>query len=55
MWPCWRLVKERLASKEELESSWSIDDVVAGNEVLDAWADAERRTRLKSKAKSKTR
>ena len=49
MWPCWRLVKERMATKEELETHWSIDDIVQANEVLDAWADAERRARRKAK------
>jgi hypothetical protein len=41
-------VKERLATKQELETCWSIEDVIDGNEVLDAWADAERKARKKA-------
>lgn len=54
MWPCWRLVKEKLASKQELETVWSIDDVADGNEVLDAWAEAKQRAREKAEAKAKS-
>lgn len=41
VWPCWRLILERVATLEELDRHWSIDDVADANEALDAWKDAQ--------------
>lgn len=35
-------MKEGLATIEEIDRHWSIDDVTDANEVLDAWHEAER-------------
>jgi len=40
-WPVWRLVVQHVASLEELERWWSIEDVADANEALDATAEAE--------------
>ena len=37
----WRLVLEHVATLREIEEFWSIDDVAAGNEALDAWREAQ--------------
>jgi len=37
--PCWRLVIEKIASLEELETHWSLDDVARANAILDMQAD----------------
>jgi hypothetical protein len=34
------LVVEHLTTREEIDRSWSIDDLADGNEVLDAWHEA---------------
>jgi hypothetical protein len=41
VWPCWRLWAEGKATKEALETTWSIDDIADANDVLDAWHEAE--------------
>lgn len=35
----WRLVLERMATLEEIERSWSIDDVMRANALLDMRSD----------------
>lgn len=40
-WPVWRLVLEGVATLHELETHWSIDDLVSANAALDAKAEAE--------------
>lgn len=40
IWPCRRLVLERVATLQELETVYSIDDVAEANEALDAWQEA---------------
>lgn len=37
----WRLVVKQVATLQELETWWSIDDLRDANEALDAMADAE--------------
>lgn len=40
--PVWRLaLRERVATLAEIDASWSIDDVLDANELLDMYADAE--------------
>lgn len=41
MWPAWRLWERGKATREALETTWSIDDVADANDVLDACAEAE--------------
>lgn len=43
MWPCWRLVERRVASLEQLRSTWSLVDVDEANEMLDAIDEAKAR------------
>lgn len=33
-WPVWRLVLERVATLAELDTAWSLDDLVRGNLAL---------------------
>jgi hypothetical protein len=40
-WPLWRLVLEKVATKQELDTHWSIDDVADANEALDAQYEAQ--------------
>lgn len=37
----WRLVTDRIATLEEIERFWSLDDVLRANSVADAKAAAE--------------
>lgn len=41
MWPCHRLVIERIATLSELEAHYSITDVAEVNEALDAYLEAQ--------------
>lgn len=34
-WPVWRLVLAKIATLDEIDTSWSIDDVFDANAVLD--------------------
>jgi len=34
-WPLWRLVTGKIATLSEIEASWSFDDVVRANALLD--------------------
>ena len=36
----WRLVVERVATLQEIETAWSIDDLMDANDFLDAWIEA---------------
>lgn len=40
-WPVWRLIFEGVATLQEVEQHWSIDDVLDANEMLDAKAEAQ--------------
>ncbi len=41
-WPVYRLVVEKLATLQELESHYSIDDVANVNEALDVSQEAKK-------------
>lgn len=41
-WPVWRLVCEGVATLQEIETSWTLADVLDGNEALDAFTLARR-------------
>jgi hypothetical protein len=43
-WPIWRLVESRIVSLTEIESTWSLDDVLRANTVLDIKAKIEEAT-----------
>jgi len=36
----WRVVKEGMATLQEIEAHWSVEDVLNANVVLDAWHEA---------------
>jgi hypothetical protein len=40
---CWRLIVERVATLEALESHWSLDDVMDANDAMDALEEARAR------------
>lgn len=40
-WLIGRLIAEKIATREALETHYSFDDVIEDNEILDAWATAE--------------
>src|SRR5690606_37556401 len=44
-WPAERLILARVATRHELETTYSIDDLADGNDALDAQLEAERRAR----------
>jgi len=41
LWPCYRLVLERLATQTEIDTTMSIDDVDRLCIALDAWRSAK--------------
>ena len=41
-WPVERLILERVASRQEIETHYNFTDVVAGNEALDVWIRAQK-------------
>lgn len=47
LWPAERLMLKHIATLQELETHYSIDDVCDRNEALDAWEDAEAVAREK--------
>ncbi len=49
-WPIWRLILQGVATLQEIETHWSLSDVVAANRALDAKLDAERQAYEKQKA-----
>lgn len=49
----WRLVFERVATLEELETHWSLDDVARANALLDMKNTYEAHEYNKMKAKNK--
>lgn len=40
-WPIWRLVLKSIATLHEIESHWTISDVLDANEALDVEADVD--------------
>lgn len=38
-WPVWRLVAARVASLHEIDTHWTLSDVLDANEALDVLAD----------------
>jgi hypothetical protein len=51
MWPVWRLVTAKVATLQEIRSSWYLEDIRDGNEALDALAEAEAELAERSKRK----
>lgn len=41
----WRLVVERIATLQEIETHYSVDDVLQANEALDLKREAQERAR----------
>ena len=41
-WPVWRLVVEGVATLSEVDTHWTLTDVLDANEALDAYAVARR-------------
>lgn len=41
-WPVWRIVSRQMATLHEIESFWSLGDVLDANEVLDLMDEAAR-------------
>jgi hypothetical protein len=46
-WPVQRLILEHVATRRDLEECYSVDDVIAENEALDAWHEAQRASQKK--------
>ena len=42
LWPVERLILERVATRQEIETHYSIDDVMTGNDALDLWHKAQQ-------------
>jgi hypothetical protein len=42
-WPVWRLVVKRVATLAEIETHWSLRDLILANEALDLDEEIERR------------
>jgi len=34
-WPIWRLITAKVATLEEIETHWSLDDLIDANDALD--------------------
>lgn len=47
--PIWRLVLEKVASLEELELVWNLDDVYRANALLDMRLDLQEDARRRTK------
>ncbi len=47
----WRLVLDRVATLQEIETHWSIDDIADAHEALDVKAAIELAVNQKSRAK----
>lgn len=41
-WPIARLIIERIATRRDLETCYSFEDVIEENKALDAWQRAQR-------------
>lgn len=41
LWPCYRLVAHGWATLIELQTTWSVTDMLMANDALDAWLDAQ--------------
>jgi hypothetical protein len=41
LWPCYRLIAHGWAKLEELQRTWSVDDVYRAGDALNAWLDAQ--------------
>jgi ABC-type uncharacterized transport system substrate-binding protein len=52
-WPAWRLVLDGVATLEEIETHYSLDDVMSANLMLDLKHEAERLAREKAEAEQK--
>lgn len=44
----WRPVLERVATLHEIETHWSLDDLLDANDALDAWQEAQAQAQNRS-------
>lgn len=51
-WPAWRLVLERVATLQEVETYYSLDDVIMAGEALDLKYSAEKEARARAEAEA---
>lgn len=47
----WRLVIDQVATLQELDSHWSLDDIYRANALLDMRADTQAKAREKTRRK----